>query len=341
MDDPEVLEFGRTEGCLRLFGLPFLFAGLATMFGPLLALIATPGAALGALVAIPFGFIFFALGAWMTLGRSCVRVDRRAGIIADWWGIVVPWSTKEYPLAHAKEVAIRAETRRSKNSTYTVYVVYFEGQDLKVKLHEDREFESARTLSERAAKFAGLGIRDHSGQGPSFRDAEHLDESLRERARRTGKLPEPPPMPQATRIAHRVENDEAVFELPQGGMGCAAAALGASTVVAAVAIFTVFPLAIFFAIVLFVIFCGALKAAVTRERVVASAARLRLERITPLWIGATEIPTGELEELLIRGDAIVARSDRRTLTFGSSLDGNDRAWLLGVLTTILSSPGGG
>jgi hypothetical protein len=266
-------------------------------------------------------------------------VDRRAGTIADWWGVVVPWRTKEFPLAHAKEVAIRAETRRTKNSTYTVYVVYIEGMDLKVKLSEDREYEKARTASERASKFTELDIRDYSGQGPSHREAKYLDESLRERAQRTHAFPAPPPMPTNTKIEHRVENDEAVFDLPESGMGCAVGSLAGFAIAAAVAFFTFFPFAIILAIVLFVVFCGALKAAITRERVVASAARLRIERVTPLWIGATEIPAGELEELLSRHNGIVARSDRRTLVFGSGLSPEDRTWLLGVLTTILSTPG--
>ncbi|MCW8130525.1 MAG: hypothetical protein KIS92_09270 [Planctomycetota bacterium] len=337
MDDPEVLEHKSGGGCASLFGLPFLIMGLVAVFGALSALFTgkNPG---GAAAGGVFGCIFSAIGGGIVFYRSGITLDKRAGTITDWWGLPFPLSRKESKLEQAREVTIKAETRRSKNSSYTVYVVRLEGVDMQLKFDEHRAYETSRNLAERVAKFANVRIHDYSGQGQSIREAGTLDESLQQRAERLGEVPAPPArMPDGCRVVHHVEGDEAVFDLPRPAPGCAILSV---TAVAAAAIgalaFGNVPL-IFFGIVMFVVACGAVPAALARERVRASSRRLLLERRLPLLVRRAEIPASELEELLERAGCVVARSDRRTLTFGSGLKAPERVWLKGVLTTILSA----
>lgn len=337
MDDTEVFEFKSGGGCISLFGLPFLGMGLLSVFGAFTALITTANIA-GGIMGTLFGLVFVAVGGGLVFYRSGIRLDRRTGTITDWWGLPFPISQKEKQLDQAREVTIKAETRRSKNSTYTVYVVRLEGMDLNLKFEENRTFETSRAMAERVAKFTNLRIHDYSGQGPSIREAGTLDESLQQRAARLGEVPAPPErMPDGCRIVHGVDGDEAVFDLPRPSPGCAVVSvLGVFILGIAAAVLANVPLA-FVAVFLFVISCGAVPAALARERIRASARGLLLERSLVLITQRHKIPADELEELHESGSTIIARSDKRTLSFGSGLKIPERKWLKGVLMTILSA----
>jgi len=66
---------------------------------------------------------------------------------------------------------------------------------------------------------------------------------------------------------------------------------------------------------------------------------LRVVRRSPFGTKVQEIPAGELEEFIDQKNCIVARSDELTISFGNSLNTEERAWLHGVANVILSSGG--
>jgi len=220
--DPDVMVYRTGGGCLALFGLPFLLAGLFVMFLPLFPGKTKPEGGsskqMPAALAIPFGAIFAAVGAAFVFGRAGKTIDRRSGTMTTWWGIVVPFRRKEYPLSAFDRVTLSREVRRSKNSTYTVYPVRLEGPGAKkAALEERRAQRAARQGGEELAKFLGLKLADRSMGTLIVREAEELDESIRERARRRGErleVSEPPP---ERRSRQSVAGDTLCFEIPPAG----------------------------------------------------------------------------------------------------------------------------
>ncbi|MFW6163345.1 MAG: hypothetical protein ACODAJ_11300, partial [Planctomycetota bacterium] len=221
--DPDVIAYRSGGGCLMLFGLPFLLAGLFVMASPLLPERYQPkdedtDEPMPLYFALPFGGVFALVGAGLVLGRAGKRLDRRAGTVTTWWGLAVPFHRKEMPLSDFDKVRITREVRRSKNSTYTVYPVRLHGGgDAKVKIEEPRDQSKARGLGEEVAKFLTLPLHDRSMGKTVTRQPEELDESLRDRAERTGErldVGEPPPDLRSTQT---VVGDTLTFEIPPPG----------------------------------------------------------------------------------------------------------------------------
>ena len=195
--DPNRLSIKRGGGCLILFGLPFLSAGIAVIVAALSgAMGSEDGSAAPLVFVIPFGLVFASVGAGIMFGRAGIEIDLTARTITTWWGLMVPFKSRTLPLERAKIVSINREVRRSKNSTYTVYPVRIEGFEKAIDIEEPRNYADARRRAEEIAKFMNLGVEDSTSGKKVVREAGTLDESLRERAERTGedlKMPEAPP----------------------------------------------------------------------------------------------------------------------------------------------------
>lgn len=344
MDDPEVYEIKQGGGCLILLGLPFLAMGLAMMFGPLSIFLGKSSSAgrdiMVVAITMPIGLLVAGVGAWLVFGRNGTRLDRRERRIVTWWNLLGYEKRNEFDWNRAKHVAITAETRRSKNSTYTVYPVRIAGDGgMKINIQESQSYDQSRAKAEEIAKFLGLGVHDASSGQVVVREAGRLDESLQERAARTGRLPDPPVMPPNCRILHRVEGDEASFELPKDGPGCAAICVCVAVLSGAVFALSFWPPSLVIAIIALLLAGPLTKSALTRETAQVSSRVLRVVRRSPFGTKVQEIPAGELEEFIDQKNCIVARSDELTISFGNSLNTEERAWLHGVANVILSSGG--
>ncbi len=202
--DPERMVYRSGGGCLMLFGLPFLVAGAFMIVAPFLEgrfqmKDSKTGRPMPPAVGLAMGAAFAAVGIGLMFGRSGKTLDRRADTLTAWWGLLVPFRRKEHRLSAFERVTLSREIRHSKNSTYTVYPVRLEGAGVpKVTLEEPRDMNAARALGEEAAKFLGRPLADSSTGSQVVRQPGELDESLRERARRTGERPQvPPPSPAA------------------------------------------------------------------------------------------------------------------------------------------------
>jgi hypothetical protein len=358
------LEVKSGGGCLMLFGLPFFGMGLFVMSVPFWQ----EGGAGAGLVAVPFGFIFAAVGAGIMFGRAGLIIDTRARTATRWWGLLVPFKRTTVPLDDIDAVTISREVRRSKNSTYTVYPVRLraKGTDLDVK--EQRDYEAARREGERFAKFLGVKMIDSGSGDTVVREAGTLDESLRDRLAREGRPAERPTEPAACRVTTQVAGTEATFEIPPRGFGIgdgiAVAALGIFLTVALgffasigggalnedtplplIAFVAVF--ALFFLGIPLIGLVGVISSTRARDRVTASPRELRLVRKMLLTTKTTTIPTDELEELRIggatrrmstaRGEVIIARSDRASIEIGAGLKPEELKWLHDVIKFLVTA----
>ncbi len=324
--DPDRYVVKKGGGCLMLFGLPFFAAGVAVIvLGVLGKMTSESGEPPPLFVIIPFGLLFAAAGAGLMFGRAGIVIDKRSGTVTKWWGLLVPFKSKSFPIEKVKAVTITSEVRRSKNSTYTVYPVRLTGPAKPLDVEEPRDSDRARGRAEELAKFLDLGVEDSSSGKTVVREAGTLDESLRDRYRREGRPRERPAEPAGCRIMSGASGSEATFDIPPKGFGVV-------EIIGMVigAVFAFVPLLFFGGMLFgesgpkgldagkewpFLIFIGlfmlvwmgipfamiltTIGKAKARERLSVSPRELRLDRKGIFRTKTTIIPADELEELEI------------------------------------------
>jgi len=371
--DPDVMSYRSGGGCLMLFGLPFLVAGLFSMLSPLLPQRYRPresktGRPVPVAGAVALGGLFAAVGAGLMFGRSGKDLDRRTDTLTTWWGVVVPFRRKVYRLSDVQRVSLTREVRRSRNSSYTVFPVRLHG--LNVILEESRDPDKARAAAEQVAKFLGCPLADSSLGTQVVREAAELDESVRERVRRTGERPEVPPPPACQRCRTRVVADTLCVEIPPPGFRAwhvvpLVAALGMPVFAAVVFVVPLLqergmPTAVKVALVAFIgvffiaipVLMGvgfATRGVRVRKTVEVSPRELRVITRGAVRRKAVAIPADELEELLVvpakraagalarSGKVVLARSDRAKAVFGEGLPDEELAWLRAVVWNVVSA----
>ncbi len=317
--DPDILETRAGGGCLLLFGLPFLLAGLFVMAASLK--LVPIQSEVEWYFGIPFGGIFALVGAGLMFGRSGMTIDRRQQTVSKWWGILVPMKRDEYPLDQYSRVTLGRETRSSGDSSVTVFPVKLEGAgEVKaLEIQAPQIYPAGRQLAETLAKFLNRPLVDTSTGQAVTREPDKLDEPLREQARRTREKVEWTEPPYGSKIQVHDEAGLKIFELPPPAPALASylqlvAALG---FVGFVSYFFLIPLArlpmppqlryIFFGFIGLFFILGPIWSALRgllapgrkNVRVAVSRDSLRVEEPGLLRKKAKEIPLGELEELVL------------------------------------------
>ena len=187
--DPEIWE-AKSSGHVGLFifGLPFLLAGLFVMSQPL-GLVPAEGNPGPWYMLVPFGSIFALVGLGLMTGRRGIIIDRRRHRVVKWYGLLVPMMRTEHMIVLCDRLDVSREVRTSDDSTQIVYPVRIEGnaQEKPVCIEEPLDYQQARATAESLARFLGLPVVDRSSGQEVVREPDRLDESLRERARRTGE----------------------------------------------------------------------------------------------------------------------------------------------------------
>jgi hypothetical protein len=350
---------------LTLFGLPFLLAGIGVIIAGLSGTMkdADTGDPAPLLVIAIFGVVFGGVGALLTMGRMGVRVDPHQGEITRWAGLLLPFKSWSQPLGAYDRVRLNREIRRSDKSTRTVYPVYLSsGTAPEVKIAEPGNYGEARRLAEKLATCVQMNLHDESQGEPQERDWRYLDESLRDRAKRTGEYPEPPSQPADSKVGYRVEAPDAVFDLP----GSKASLLSLIVVLPLLlwsafvvgAVISLMRTNVIMGSIVMLIFLGLpwmmglamiLKTVNLRQRVTVSPNRLELYQKSLIAGRRRSIPCDELEELnlthsggsrdqkfkILGAGYVVARSDRTELTFGEGLEDADQRWLRDVIHAIV------
>ncbi len=166
---------------------------------------------------LPFGAVFFLVGAAVGLGRSGRLLDLRNRSLTAWWGLLVPFSRRRHKLDEFDRVTISREVRQSKDSSDTVYPVRLLGDANKVSFGEPRDYFEARRSGERLAKFMQVPLAD-SGMGSEIvKSPELLGLSLRHQIRKVGDLP-PLPSPPTMQCSIRRKGKAVMIQAqPRGG----------------------------------------------------------------------------------------------------------------------------
>jgi hypothetical protein len=215
--DAGTIELRSGGGCLSVFGMPFLLAGVFVMQIPLGIIPvaydrSSPWLPLFLLI---FGGIFTAVGAGLVFGRSGIILDRTRGRIVQWWGLLVPMKRIESMLDAIHHVEMNFSSGDSDSAATWPVRLCGEGITKPIAVVQPVSFAEARQVAEELSRFLRKPLVDSSTGEQIMRDPDHLDESYRDRARRTGETatgvpPEPPGM--RTRVERTGEGY--VFHIP-------------------------------------------------------------------------------------------------------------------------------
>jgi len=352
---PDVLAFcGSAGGCAAALGGAFLLFGGALMLAPFVA--AGERVAPAAwIVILLFSGAFVALGSVLVFGRYGLVVDRRAGRIEKWSGLVgMVLRRRIYRLADYAGLTLGREERGAREPRVTVFPVRLvpvgggDAPEILTALRAD----SARRFAEAVCRFLNWPIEDTSSGRRLVRRPETLDLPLRERIRRGGgRLAPPPAMPPDLARCCRYDGRSLHLRRPPDGpdastllkmvCGLLVPAVVLSVVGSRVELLRSmpWPVLVFFASLILVFFLALpllafvvapLEVSLMRTEVEATARRLRVVHRGLLGRREREVPMGELEDLVpVSEDPahLLARSDRWTLLFGERLSPEALAWL--------------
>lgn len=217
--NPHTLEFRQTTGCLSLFGIPFLLAGLFIMQIPL-GIIPVGGESPPWYFLVLFGLPFTIVGAYLVFGVKGTRIDLSTRTVDQWWGLIVPLKHKIQPLDRYKMVYLsKVEGDSDSSDNYPIAITGgLQGDTLKI--HAPLDYHEARFSAEELCRFLNFPLKDDSSGVETIRKPEELNESLRAFLRRSGqnnqKLPAQP-APMQCRIERTVEGYRIGIPWPNRG----------------------------------------------------------------------------------------------------------------------------
>lgn len=314
----------------------FLFGA----FGVYLLLLRVVG--VGDTTGIVVGFLCLC-GFLVVLVRTDVQIDRRARLLTKSWRLLLPLSSTDTRLEEFDRVTLGLTTFRVNDRP--VLAVVLNGRS-RVVWKWLLSYEEARRIGERLAEFVWLPLDDETSEETVRREPESLQESLRDRARREGKVQAPPEAPSHLRSTIRTSEGALTIEIPPQPFG---PRLLIPLFIALFMLTTVvLPLGGFSRILLL----GALAYAALRvygsERhwtfVNANREELQLEFKEPLRRRRVRIPADEIEELTLYRSAnplepggILVRSDRETATFGGHLSEQEQEYLRDLARAVLTA----
>jgi hypothetical protein len=218
--DPAVWE-ARSSGHVGVFffGLSFLLVGLFVMSLPL-GLFPVEGDTAPWYMLVPFGSIFAAVGLGLMAGRRGIVIDRQRHRVVRWYGLLFPMVRRESLLGLCDRLALTREVRKSEKSTRIVYPVRLEStaQDGIIHIEEPLDYQEARRTAESLAGFLRLPLVDLSSGKEVVREPDRLDESIRERARRTGEEMPDAVAPPQMRSTLQEESGTLHIQIPPTGV---------------------------------------------------------------------------------------------------------------------------
>jgi hypothetical protein len=195
--DPDVLEQRGGGGCVSIFGIPFLLAGLFVLQIPFgLVPVEAGGGPVALAIAVPLGFIFAVVGGVLVFGRNGVAIDRRRRIVVKWWGLLLPMRRAEHQLDLFDRVRMDFTSGDSDSSdAYPISLTGGPGT-AKLPLIQPTDYRQARKTAEEIARFINKPLEDVSAGKRVVREAAELDEPLARRLKHRGRtavsLPAPP-----------------------------------------------------------------------------------------------------------------------------------------------------
>ncbi len=344
-------------GLTSLFGLPFLLIGL----GILIFLV--PQANEEQIFLILFGSIFALVGSIIVFGRKGITIDKTRNMVTIWYGLLVPFKSTTYMLSSEGKVRVSKEKRQTKNSSYVVYPITLITDSEEIKLFELGTFEKAREDGEAIAKVCQYDLEEALSGTVKTTDSENLDKSLKEKYKKDGKPLEPASRP--TEMKSHVDEYSSPLRIVIPGRSLLIALLPLAIPAAFLSYFY-YSLSsnagggeadksvpvLFFAFLGFFAFVSVgvplfmtLKKHTTATMIEVTNSVLTITYKTLFSFNKFEIPTPEIEDILITKDfgknrsdnnkAIQILSDRHIANFGDNLKYEEQKYLCYLIKNVL------
>ncbi len=295
------------------------------------------------------------------LGRAGITFNRREKTIVKWFGLLFPIIRINLSWEEYRRIFLIKELRRQnrRHGKYTVYVARIYGADAEEVLTEDQNYLKVRRIAKAVASFMQLPLTDSSTSIEVTRQPFELDESLRDRLRRTNKIARLKDLPATSKIQCSIEKDILYVTLPKNGWGCLPNMILFGGICATiVGYYLITPQVKYFFIFLILsgfisMFMAWIKAN-TYTEIYLSKEKFRIKKIDNVYTKVEEFKLEELEELLFiaRSDEIeannflsnmlqrphlLARSDYKVSKFGESLTPSELSWLLATLENKIAT----
>jgi hypothetical protein len=195
---PDVLEVRRGGGCLSIFGLPFLAAGIFMLLASARVVPLDNASEVPAwswpLLAL-MGLVFAAVGGGLAFGRCWIVLDGVGGRVVERWGLLVPLRSKARPLADFDAVLLCHQTGDSDSAeSFPVALRALSGGPDQ-NLCSLPAYPEARALAARVARAIRLPLVERTTDHEAVLPAERADTSLQERLRGERGASRPPERP--------------------------------------------------------------------------------------------------------------------------------------------------
>jgi len=183
---PDRLQVREGGGCLSLFGLPFLAAGIfVTLIGARIVPIQNAGQvpAWAWPLILLMGLVFVAVGAGLVFGRRWTTLDAGRGIIRKQWGLLVPLRGEEYSLHDYEVVLLRFEAGDSDTADRFPVLLKARAGRADLALSSPTQYGESREQAAAVARFLGFPLVDTSTDHESVTHADRVDATFQERLR--------------------------------------------------------------------------------------------------------------------------------------------------------------
>jgi hypothetical protein len=205
-------------GCLGIFGLPFLAAGVFLVLAAV-GIVPMENAAEAPAWAWPvmagMGLVFVGVGGGLALGRRWVTVDTGRNLVLSQWGPLLPLRTQEHRLGGFEEVRLVLRPGDGDSSDHYDVILRPRGGGKEVPLSSSALYGESRELAAAVAKLTGFPLMDASTPGGERIPPEEVDLPFQDRApgETGGSLPAPRPMRMQSQVRESFRGVE-IF-LPQ------------------------------------------------------------------------------------------------------------------------------
>jgi hypothetical protein len=183
---PDQLQVREGGGCLSLFGLPFLAAGIfVTLIGvrivPLQNAREIPAWAWPLILMM--GLVFVAVGGGLVFGRRWITLDKGRGTIRKEWGLLVPFRGEENPLRDYEAVVLRFDAGDSDTGDRYPVLLKARAGRADLALSSTSQYGESRQQAAAVAKFLDFPLVDGSTYHESVTSADQVDVTFQERLR--------------------------------------------------------------------------------------------------------------------------------------------------------------
>jgi hypothetical protein len=181
---PDRLQIKEGGGCLSLFGLPFLLAGIfVVLIG--VRIVPMSNAADVPAWAWPLiflmGLVFVVVGGGLVLGRGWITLDAGRGTLRREWGLLVPLRGKEQRVDGYDAVLLRFAAGDSDSADRYPVLLRARSGGTDYALSSSTQYGESRERAAAVAKILNLPLVDASTDHESIRNPDRVDATLQER----------------------------------------------------------------------------------------------------------------------------------------------------------------